>query len=724
MSSHAIRELKRVFGSDDKLSTTVLCNLKLGGWTGNYITPAVRGLCWRVMLGVLSFNGISSWAAELDEQLVEYKELKKLALPDINKLADPLSGGSEGDWNQYYKDLEMVAFIKGDLERLYMNGVDDEYFKSERHHNMLLNVLFIWASRNPQTAYRQGMHEIVAPVLLVLEEECNAWSEVAECEGPEVGLKSCLGQDHMEASTYWMFERIMRDLEPLYSPVTGADEQPVVVHFCTKIQEHMLRGLDPELCGHLEDNYIQAQLYGMRWARLMLGREFELTEGSLLRIWDYMFACMLCAKMEAKEKEASSGTSRESRPSTVSMGKAHPLAEEDSDDDIVWTTTSAAMKAKSRFGPSSPLLEALGDFMLAMLLHIRNDLISGDSSSTMSLLMRYPSTADVTPIVDLADMIRRGVLDTGAHMGARLTSQEVFNAPSYDCETQEYGDASNVTSSTPNKRWSIGRMHTSPARDGPPSTAGTMFQGVGKRMTQTLSAVGSVMSGTVFPTDETTPRHQKKSSPVQDLLRASPVFPRRHTDDPSYPSAQDSLWSSSPSSRKDTPQSNDIMRDLISSEKGNPLIVSKKLNAIAGHLERLAAVDADTLIENLPDVVSRIRQLSGVLNGSITYTEYEERFDDLTSESTSTVAGLRRRSSDSDDDSNPPETPEATPSPIPRCDDDTSSYVLGEGQTSPVHVMYSKDHLPSDECTPSPPTKKVDHASLKRTVVKDVDFPL
>lgn len=99
--------------------------------------------------------------------------------------------------------------------------------------------------------------------------------------------------------------------------------------------EHLLRAFDPELCTHLEEAYIQAQLYGMRWARLMLGREFSASETQLLRIWDYIFA-----SCRAVEKSS------------------HPLELETS-----WY-------AKARSGPSSPILDALGDFMLAMLLHV------------------------------------------------------------------------------------------------------------------------------------------------------------------------------------------------------------------------------------------------------------------------------------------------------------------------------------------------------------------
>jgi hypothetical protein len=56
----------------------------------------------------------------------------------------------------------------------------------------------------------------------------------------------------------------------------------------------------------------------------------------------------------------------------------------------------------------------------------------------MFLLMRYPQLHDVTPIVDLADMIRRGVLDTGAHIGATMNPNEVFDLPSFDPVTDKY----------------------------------------------------------------------------------------------------------------------------------------------------------------------------------------------------------------------------------------------------------------------------------------------
>jgi hypothetical protein len=173
----------------------------------------------------------------------------------------------------------------------------------------------------------------------------------------------------------------------------------------------------------------------MRWSRLLLGREFELTEMSLLRIWDYMFACIFDAELSLrvsgahhkdgtsshahaslrKQHSSSSSSQKESKAMTAagltspeaSRQPSDPLSgalfdrgghgeqedEEDEeeeggkeeshllrregrdsddtdDDDILWTTSSAVIKTSSRFGPSSALLNALSDFMLAMLLHV------------------------------------------------------------------------------------------------------------------------------------------------------------------------------------------------------------------------------------------------------------------------------------------------------------------------------------------------------------------
>ena len=114
--------------------------------------------------------------------------------------------------------------------------------------------------------------------------------------------------------------------------------------------ENLLRHNDPELCDFLEGQCIQAQLYGMRWARLMLGREFSVTNSQVLRIWDYLFASCITF------------------PTPV-IDLIDPLSM-----DIISSENTEnvdIIASKSRYGPNNPLLNTLGNFMLAMLLHVR-----------------------------------------------------------------------------------------------------------------------------------------------------------------------------------------------------------------------------------------------------------------------------------------------------------------------------------------------------------------
>jgi hypothetical protein len=185
----------------------------------------------------------------------------------VKVAADPLSGlaadsdsgsgagaGGEAEasdeWTAYYKNVELSNFINGDLDRLYMNGIDDEYFQKPERRQILLNVLLLWALLHKKTSYRQGMHELAGPILFVLEEEMRDPS-LAQYRFSESSL---------EAHTFLLFSRIMQDLELLYDPSPsphGSDKQPQVVAFCSRIQDSALRKLDPLLCAHLEASYVQ-----------------------------------------------------------------------------------------------------------------------------------------------------------------------------------------------------------------------------------------------------------------------------------------------------------------------------------------------------------------------------------------------------------------------------------------------------------------------------------
>jgi len=69
----------------------------------------------------------------------------------------------------YFQNLELINFIKIDLERLYMNGIPDEYFFESQRKERLINILAVWSIANPAISYRQGMHEVLGGIYKALE---------------------------------------------------------------------------------------------------------------------------------------------------------------------------------------------------------------------------------------------------------------------------------------------------------------------------------------------------------------------------------------------------------------------------------------------------------------------------------------------------------------------------------------------------------------------------
>ncbi|KAG8332505.1 TBC1 domain, member 5 [Homalodisca vitripennis] len=67
-------------------------------------------------------------------------------------------------------------------------------------------------------------------------------------------------------------------------------ESPVseVLNQLDWIKEHLLAPLDPELHQHLQQMDVTLALFGIRWLRLLFGREFPLQD--LLVLWDAVFA--------------------------------------------------------------------------------------------------------------------------------------------------------------------------------------------------------------------------------------------------------------------------------------------------------------------------------------------------------------------------------------------------------------------------------------------------
>jgi TBC1 domain family protein 5 len=270
---------------------------------------AFRGVCWRLFLDVLPENR-DEWRAVTDKARAEYQLCLDTLFVDPTKaenidlaLNNPLSQEDDSPWQKYFQDSELKDEIRRDVSRTYP---EVEYFQHERTQNIMLNILFVFAKKNPdvspaegegererrgrethkltgthvplphQISYRQGMHELLAPVVFVMDEERlgDAESDTSE------DMQALLEGRYMEHDAYAVFCKIMEVTKTWFvsqqerklsadskakQPLVGKngeallfrapqqereDPDSVIQHKLHRIHSVILKQFDEEVCPH------------------------------------------------------------------------------------------------------------------------------------------------------------------------------------------------------------------------------------------------------------------------------------------------------------------------------------------------------------------------------------------------------------------------------------------------------------------------------------------
>ena len=134
-------------------------------------------------------------------------------------LCNPLSMEEDNPYQEFYKVQQLVDEIDMDLQRCCIKGVDDDFFQEERILSMMRGVLTVWASDNPETSYRQGMHEVLGVVLLALlplEALSGTAAESADEDVDTACVVAMTDIAQIEADSHCIFNYIMKDLQTLY----------------------------------------------------------------------------------------------------------------------------------------------------------------------------------------------------------------------------------------------------------------------------------------------------------------------------------------------------------------------------------------------------------------------------------------------------------------------------------------------------------------------------
>ena len=121
--------------------------------------------------------------------------------------------------------------IRQDVIRTYP---EKDFFRDEKVQGMMLHILFIVAKRNPNTGYRQGMHELLAPLLYLLHKE-SVPTDLVYARRPSL-MRSCgidthrgvmNRQDHVayqasdaayiEHDAFTLFDRLMKTMDQFFT---------------------------------------------------------------------------------------------------------------------------------------------------------------------------------------------------------------------------------------------------------------------------------------------------------------------------------------------------------------------------------------------------------------------------------------------------------------------------------------------------------------------------
>lgn len=224
----------------------------------------------------------------------------------------------------------------------------------------LSQILFVYAREHPEIGYRQGMHEILSYVLLVLEMDLlqqatedekkrlmteslspmgmsRFGSEGSACKtsgestiegGGMAGVDSSgnivvirlLDTEHLLHDAFNIFECIMMALAPAYDAIPVGDETTATLMEAAKIErgespmEQMTSSIvskiryvarDEALFSHVLYMPVPPQLYFAKWVRLMFGREMAGGMKDVMRLWDAFFDLAWAASALDNQTEVS-----------------------------------------------------------------------------------------------------------------------------------------------------------------------------------------------------------------------------------------------------------------------------------------------------------------------------------------------------------------------------------------------------------------------------------
>ena len=133
---------------------------------------------------------------------------------------------------------------------------------------MLLDILFIFSKLNPDLGYRQGMHELLAPIIWAVENDAIDGKSLRghDIQEKDALMVQALDGSFVEHDSFTIFCAVMQTAKSFYehsdmNPLSGQNDVPPIVVRSNHIHQEVLRAVDPELAEHLETAEVLPQIF-------------------------------------------------------------------------------------------------------------------------------------------------------------------------------------------------------------------------------------------------------------------------------------------------------------------------------------------------------------------------------------------------------------------------------------------------------------------------------
>ncbi|KAI5289340.1 hypothetical protein KEM55_008839, partial [Ascosphaera atra] len=172
----------------------------------------------------------------------------------------------QSPWQALRQDEALREEIYQDVERCMQ---DNYFFRDPKTKARMLDILFVYAKLNPDLGYRQGMHELLAPILWVVEGEAIRDGEESQEQLEQDSLLfETLDCRHVESDSFTLFSAVMSNAKALYEHGDGVNGRPAdpsyvspIVARSRRIHQVLLNRVDPELSVYLEQAEILPQIF-------------------------------------------------------------------------------------------------------------------------------------------------------------------------------------------------------------------------------------------------------------------------------------------------------------------------------------------------------------------------------------------------------------------------------------------------------------------------------